>query len=374
MKSEVYFIQSGAYYFEDSILNRLVKLFDRCGAGSIIKENELVAVKSHFGEKGNVSFVSPVYYRTIIERIKQCGGIPFLTDTNTMYVGERNNSVRHIITALKNGFSYATTEAPIIISDGLRGTDYVEIEINKKHIKKAKIASGIYWADSLVVISHVKMHLATSMGGALKNVGMGCASRGGKQEQHSGNVPGIDKDKCTGCGECSEWCNYGAIKVVNRKAEIDKEKCAGCGECLAVCRFEAIFSNWDESSKNLQEKIVEYVYAVLKNKKNKAVYFNFLINITPDCDCLPSSGKYIVPDIGILASFDPVAIDAASAYLINKSEPISSNLKGRVKYDLSYADKNKFKMVYPKLDYSTQIDYAVELGLGSKEFELIEVK
>ncbi len=374
MKSEVYFTEFGAYHFEDSILNRLTKLFDRSGAGSIIKENELVAVKGHFGEQGNVSFVSPVYYRTIIERIKQCGGLPFLTDTNTMYSGERNNAVKHLITALKHGFSYATLEAPIIISDGLRGTDYVEVEINKKHIKKAKVASGIYWADSLVVLSHVKMHLSASMGGTIKNIGMGCASRGGKQEQHSGNFPGIDRDKCTGCGECSQWCNHNAISVVNKKARVDKDKCTGCGECLAVCRFEAIFSNWDEDSKNLQEKMAEYTYAVLQNKKGKVIYFNFLINITPDCDCLPSTGKYVVPDIGILASFDPVAIDAASAFLINKSETISSNLKGRVKYDLSYADTNKFKMVYPKLDFSIQLDYAAELGLGSKEFEIIEVK
>jgi uncharacterized Fe-S center protein len=374
MKSNVYFIEFGASYFEDSILNRLDKLFKKCGAQNIIKKDELIAIKGHFGESGNVSFVSPVYYRRIVDKVKESGGLPFLTDTNTMYVGERNNSVKHLINAVKNGFSYTTLGAPVIISDGLRGTDYVEIEVNQKHIKKAKIASGIYWADSMIVLSHTKMHLAASFGGAIKNIGMGCASRGGKQEQHSGNMPGIDKEKCTGCGECEKWCNFDAIHVVDKKAQIDKNKCAGCGECLAVCRFSAVFSNWDASSISLQEKMVEYAGAVLKNKKDKIVFFNFLINITPDCDCLPSSGKYLVPDIGILASFDPVAIDAASVYLINKAQPIDTNLKGRVKYDLSYKDKDKFKMVYPKLDWRVQIDYAEEIGLGTKEFELIEVK
>ena len=189
MKSNVYFLEFGASYFEDSILNRLDKLFKKCGAQNIIKKDELIAIKGHFGESGNVSFVSPVYYRRIVDKVKESCGLPFLTDTNTMYVGERNNSVKHLINAVKNGFSYTTLGAPVIISDGLRGTDYVEIEVNQKHIKKAKIASGIYWADSMIVLSHTKMHLAASFGGAIKNIGMGCASRGGKQEQHSGNMP-----------------------------------------------------------------------------------------------------------------------------------------------------------------------------------------
>ncbi|HDT15456.1 MAG TPA: DUF362 domain-containing protein [Firmicutes bacterium] len=371
MASEVYFTKAGAAHFTDSILTRLEKLFDRAGAGSIIKQDELVAVKTHFGEPGNVTFIPPVYAGRITERIKICGGRPFITDTNTLYVGGRSNSADHTVSAMKNGFSYSTIGAPIVISDGLLGGDYVDVEIGLENIKKAKIASGIYWADSMIVLSHVKMHLNTSLGAALKNLGMGCASRGGKQEQHSGNVPGIKKENCTACSECVSWCSFEAITVEDT-VKIDEDKCAGCGECIAVCRFDALECRWDGGSEKLQEKMAEYAFAAVKNKKGKVFYFNFLLNITPDCDCLPSSGKIITPDIGILASFDPVAIDAASADLIKKAAVIEENVKDRSGSDMNYAGKDNFKLVWPNLDHNVQLDYAEKIGLGSKDYELVE--
>jgi len=373
MKSEVYYTKAGAEHFNDSIVNRLEKLFDRAGGGSAIKENDLVAVKGHFGEPGNVTFISPVFYRAVIERIKLCGGNPFLTDTNTLYTGERNNAVLHSAAAVKHGFSFATAGAPVIIADGLRGTDFIEVPVNGKHMKRAKIASAIYHADSVVFITHAKMHMVSSYGGAIKNIGMGCASRGGKQEQHSGGVPGVDEERCTGCGDCVSWCNENAITLKNKKAVIDGEKCVGCGECIAVCNYDATHTKWDGSSEDLQEKMAEYSCAALSNKKGRSFFLNFVMNVTPDCDCLPSSGRYVIPDFGILASLDPVAIDTAAADIICSSPAIKENLDNK-KFDKKQASKDNFRAVNPGLDWKVQLDYAEELGLGTKKYELIEVK
>jgi uncharacterized Fe-S center protein len=334
----------------------------------------MVAVKAHFGESGNVSFISPVFYRTIIDKIKLYGGTPFISDTNTLYVGERNNGIKHLNLALRHGFSYATVDAPLIIADGLTGMDFVDIEINLKHIKKAKIASSFYWANAIIVVSHCKGHMLTGMGGAIKNIGMGAAPRPGKQEQHSGGAPNFKSKYCIGCGECVKWCNYGAIKIENKKAINDPSKCIGCGECIAACRYNAIDTFWDSDIKKMNEKMAEYAYALMKLKKDKIIFFNFLINITPECDCMPSTDRYLVPDIGILASFDPVAIDHASADLINASRVIEDNIKDKKDYDLKYKEKDKFKMVHSNLDWKMQIDYGQKIGLGNMEYELIEVK
>ncbi|MCE5299934.1 MAG: DUF362 domain-containing protein [Spirochaetia bacterium] len=373
MPGEVYFTRFGAPGNDDSILNRLAKMFDRVGAGAIIKQNENVAVKAHFGEQGNVSFVSPLYYRTIVDRIKACGGNPFLTDTNTLYVGERNNAVKHLNTALRHGFAYATAGAPVMIADGLSGMDAVEVQINGDHVKKAKVASAIYWANAMIVVSHCKGHMMTAMGGAIKNLGMGCAARAGKQDQHSGNVPKFRTDNCTGCEECVAWCNFGALKIVDGRVINDPSKCAGCGECIPACRFDAIDSNWDTDLVRMNEKMAEYAAAAMNNKKNKAVFFNFVLNVTPECDCMPSSDNYLVPDIGILASFDPVAIDKASVDLVNKASVIRENVEGKEGFDLQYAEKDKFRIAHPKLDWSVQLKHAEKMGLGSMDYEIIEV-
>ncbi len=374
MKSDVYWTKFGAENMDDSILNRLNKLFDRAGAGGIIKENDMVAIKGHFGEEGNVSYISPVFYRAIVDRIKLCGGMPFISDTNTLYVGERNNAVKHLNLALKHGFSFATVNAPVLIADGLTGMDFVEEEINLKYIKKAKIASAFYWANTIVVLSHCKGHMLTSFGGAIKNIGMGCSPKPGKQEQHSGGAPKFKSKYCTGCGECVEWCNYNAIKIQDKKAVNDPSKCIGCGECIAACRFNAIDTFWDSEIEKMNEKMVEYAYALMKIKKEKIIFFNFLMNITPECDCMPSTDKYLVPDIGILASFDPVAIDHASVELINAANVIEENVGGKSDYNLNYSKRDKFKMVHSNLDWKIQLKYGQEIGLGNMDYELIEVK
>ncbi len=370
--SEVYFTRFGASYFNDSIIKRLEKMFDRAGAGSVIKENELCAVKAHFGERGNVSFISPVYYRAIIDRIKICGGLPFIADTNTLYVGGRNNAVKHLETAAMHGFNSATLGVPVIIADGLRGTDFVDVEINQKHIKKAHIGSAFYWADSMIVLSHVKAHMMSGMGAAIKNLAMGCGSRAGKQEQHSGSNPLINEDKCTACGECISWCAFEAIEI-GIKAAINAGKCSGCGECVAACKFDAIEPNWETDLPIMQEKMAEYALAAVYNKKGKVFYFNFIINVTPECDCAPSSGAYLIPDIGILGSFDPVAIDAASADLVNKAAAIDYNVNGIKEYDIAHKASDKFKMVHPETVWHIQLEHAERIGLGTRKYELIEI-
>jgi len=370
--SEVFFTRFGASHFNDSIISRLEKMFDRAGAGSIIKENELCAVKAHFGERGNVSFISPVYYRAIIDRIKLCGGSPFVADTNTLYVGARNNAVKHLETAAMHGFNSATLGAPVLIADGLRGTDFVDVEINQKNIKKAHIGSAFYWADSMIVISHVKAHMMSGMGAAIKNLSMGCGSRAGKQEQHSGANPAVNEAKCTACGECLSWCNFSAIEM-GMKARINELKCSGCGECVAACKFDAIEPNWETELPGMQEKMAEYALAAIANKKNKVFYFNFIINVTPECDCAPSSGAFLVPDIGILGSFDPVAIDTASAFLVNGASAIDHNVNGVKGYDLRHKEKDKFRMAHPDTVWQVQLEHAEKIGLGKREYELIEI-
>ncbi len=373
MKSEVYFTKFGASHFNDSILKRLETLFDRAGAGSIIKQNENVAVKAHFGEPGNVSFVSPVYYRAVIDRIKLCGGNPFVADTNTLYVGERNNAIKHLNAAHRQGFGYSTLGAPIVIADGLLGADFVEVPVEGKHFKKVKIGSAFYWADSMVVMTHVKGHMMAAVGGAIKNLSMGCGCRAGKQEMHSGNKPSVKEKECTACGECVDWCNFKAISLDSGKAAIDGEKCSGCGECISVCRFDAIASNWDTDLIDMHEKMAEYAAGAVSNKKGKVFYLNFLINITPECDCIPSSAGYLVPDIGILGSFDPVAIDKASEDLINQTPAIDYNLKPMADYDRSFEKTDKFRMAHPEVKKNAQLEHAVKMGMGRAEYELVEV-
>ncbi len=354
MKSKVYFAASQASGFRENKLNKIKKLYEALEAGQVFKKRDLVAVKLHFGERGNDSFMKPVFVRQIVDLIKEGGGKPFLTDTSTLYLGSRKNAADHLETALMHGFSYATVNAPILIADGLKGENYKEVAINLPHFEKAYIAGAIEEADSMIVMSHFKGHGQAGFGGAIKNLAMGCANPRGKKEQHS-TRPVADKAKCIGCGECVKVCPEAAILLVDGKAIIDSSKCIGCGECMLVCPTKAIVLNWSEELKDFTEKLVEYAYAAVKNKKDKVVYFNFLLNITPECDCVSWSGSYIAPDIGILASTDPVAIDQASLDLINKG------------------GQDIFKELRQETMGEIQVNYGQEIGLGSKEYELIKI-
>ncbi len=362
--SEVYF--AGIEPKRKSWLEKLEELANKLELSQIIEKDSIVAIKVHFGERGNTAFLPPIYTRKIVEIVKNLGGKPFLTDTNTLYLGGRFNAVDHLITAYSHGFSFGTVGAPIIIGDGLSGLDYRLVKINGKHFKEAKIGSTLFFADVLIVITHFKGHGNTGFGGAIKNISMGLAARGGKQEMHSDLKPTIQEDLCNACGRCVRYCPAQAIAIEPdlQMAKIDLNKCWGCGECRAACLKGAVSINWETDGKILQEKMVEYALAVKKEKGGKIAYFNFLLNITPDCDCWEYSDPSIVPDIGIAASYDCLALDQVSLDLVNKASLI---------YGIEKAEnKNKFELINREPG-THLLKYAEELGLGTRKYKLIKI-
>jgi uncharacterized Fe-S center protein len=368
MKSQVYFASLKTTP-QRNLFSKIDSLLDKVELTKKFKKNHLVAIKIHFGEKYNHAFIRPIYVRRVVDRIKEAGGIPFLTDCNTLYVGARQEAVTHLMTATENGFVTEVVGAPIVIGDGLRGNTDIKIQVNLNIYKELNIGSEIVQADSLISLAHFKGHELSGFGATLKNLGMGCASRSGKLSQHSNLSPKINRKKCKGCGECIDWCPEGAISLFDKKAKIDPDKCIGCGECIQICPNGFVKIQWDETAAMFQKKIVEHVYGVLKNKKNKSVFFNFLMSITPYCDCYGYSDTPIVSDIGILASTDPVAIDQAGVDLINQKP---GNKDSILKSNLEIG-RDKFRGVFPDINWEVQLDYAEKIGLGSRNYELIFV-
>ncbi len=366
--SKVYFSNLRASAREN-LLSKLVRLMDSCGLEDIILPRGLVAIKLHFGEKGNTAFIRPVFIRPIVDRIKELGALPFLTDTNTLYAGTRGNSVSHLKTAIENGFAYSVVNAPVIIGDGMRGASYAGVKIGGEIIKTAYLGKEIVESDVLISVAHFKGHELTGFGGTIKNLGMGCASRKGKLDQHSGLSPKVKRKKCIGCGECVEHCAQNAISLNDKKAEIDPEKCVGCGECILICPNSAINVQWNADIPVFQKKMAEYTAAVLKGKQGKTMFLNFLTNISPACDCYGHNDAPIVRDIGIMASTDPVAIDQASADMVNQQNVAN----GSCLEDSKEQSGDIFRAVYPKIDWSIQLKHGEKIGIGSREYELVTI-
>lgn len=371
MESKVYFMNLRARSPKENKITKLKKLFEAAGLGDFLRKNELTAIKLHFGEAGSDGFINPVFVRQIVDKVKEKGAKPFLTDTNTLYSGSRKNAVDHMETAILHGFDYAVVGAPIIIADGLLQENSVDVEINKKHFKTATIAGAIAEADNMIVLSHFKGHEMAGFGGAIKNLAMGCAPAKGKKDQHS-TRPEVNENKCIGCGNCVKVCPEEAITMENKKSIIDKNKCIGCGECMTVCPTRAIRLNWDTEIKEFTEKMTEYAYAAIADKKDKVGYINFVINVTPDCDCVPWSDAPIVPDIGILASTDPIALDKACLDLVNKASGNTNSFFHEHAHDCKCGD-DKFKFMRKDTHGDVQISYGEEIGLGNSEYELIEI-
>lgn len=352
-----------------NLLDKISDLMNRVKLDTKIKANDLTAVKIHFGELGNAAYLRPIYLRAIVDKIKELKAKPFLTDTNTLYAGSRSNSIDHLITAVRNGFDYSCVECPIIIADGLRGMNGVKIPIKNGILDEVSIAKEIVEADSIVVATHFKAHELTGFGGTLKNLGMGCASREGKLTQHSKVAPGITVETCTGCKTCFEYCPAHAISFNSRKAHIDGKKCIGCGQCIHVCPVHAIAVVWDQASDDLQKRMVEHALGALKGKLKKAVYINFLMQISPACDCYPNNDAPIVRDIGILASDDPVAIDTASCDMVNDEESLPNTA---IKHHLGKGE-DKWRAIYPSVDWNVQLDHAEGLGMGTRDYTILKI-
>lgn len=368
MASPVYFANVRSRLPNENKITKIQKLFDAADLGACISQNDLSAVKVHFGERGSDAFVSPVFVRQIVDKIKAKGARPFITDTNTLYSGSRYTAVDHLTTAIEHGFGYAVTGAPLIISDGLRSTNFVEVPVDLKHFKSVKVASDIYHADSLIMINHFKGHEMSGFGGAIKNLAMGCAPAVGKREQHQAGMS-VLQDTCVRCNVCVDVCPEDAITMTKAGASIDRTVCSGCGECMNRCAQHAIEFDWQTEIDPFMERMTEYAYGAIANKKGKVGYISFLINIVPDCDCVPWSDAAIVPDIGILAAQDPVSIDAACFDLVNKQAGIhNTKLSG----GLDPGD-DKFQALWRHTHSRLQLEYGDQIGLGSREYTLIEI-
>ncbi len=376
MKSNVFFsdlrVQS-----KKTLFDKLDALLDRTDLKGKIKEKDLVAIKLHFGEKGNTAYVRPIFLRRIVDRVKEHQGKPFLTDTNTLYIGTRCEAVSHLTTAYEHGFTQSGVNAPVLIADGLRGNSAVKVRIDKPIFKAVSIAHAIHMADALIGVTHFKGHELSGFGGTLKNLGMGCASREGKLSQHSTISPKVKAKTCKGCESCLPWCPSEAISMISAEegknkppvALIDSKKCIGCGECILTCPTGAIQIQWNESIPLFQKKMVEHAYGAVHKKKGKSLFLNFLTQISPACDCYGFSDTPIVNDIGMLASEDPVAIDQASVDLVNQQEGNRFSTLGK---NLQ-AGGDKFRGLYPEVDWNIQLTYAEQIGLGHREYELIKI-
>ena len=366
--SKVYFADLRASH-KENLLTKIVRLIDMIDLERIVRPRNLVAIKLHFGEKGNMAFIRPNFLRQIVDRIKALDAFPFLTDTNTLYAGARGHSVSHLDLAVENGFAYAVVNAPIIIADGMRGASSTTVRIDQENIKSAHIGKEIAESDVLFSVAHFKGHEFCGFGGTLKNVGMGCASRKGKLAQHSDLSPKVKKKKCIGCGDCVEHCAHSAIMLQDEKAVINPEKCVGCGECILICGNKAIDVQWNIDIPLFQKKMVEYTLGVLKGKKGRAVFMNFLTQISPACDCNGHNDAPIVGDLGIMISTDPVAVDQASVDRVNGE----TALEGSCLTSHKKAGEDKFTGLHPKVDWTIQLDYGEKLGLGSREYELVTI-
>jgi uncharacterized Fe-S center protein len=376
MKSVVFF--SDLKVGSKTLLDKLDALLERTNLKEKIKERDLVAIKLHFGERGNTAFIRPIFLRRIVDRVKHYKGKPFLTDTNTLYIGTRGEAISHLTTAYQNGFVYSVVDAPLLISDGLRGNSSVKVTIDKPHFKTVSIAHAIYMADALISVAHFKGHELSGFGGTLKNLGMGCASREGKLSLHSNISPRVKAKVCKGCELCLTTCAHEAISMLPPKAAIeskrmtafiDSKKCIGCGECILTCPTGAVQIQWNETIPVFQKKMVEYAYGAVEKKKRKVLYLNFLTQISPACDCWGYSDTPIVSDIGILCSEDPVAIDQASVDLVNGQE---GNRSSKLTKHWNPGE-DKFRALYPKVDWSIQLAYGEEIGLGTRNYELIKI-
>ncbi len=373
-KSKVYFTDFRTRTNGPSLPGKLAKLIRKAGIGDIDMDGKFVAIKMHFGELGNISYLRPNYAKAVADVVKDLGGKPFLTDCNTLYPGSRKNALDHLDCAEENGFGMATTGCHVIIGDGLKGTDEVIVPIrNGEYLKEAYIGHAIMDADILISLTHFKGHEATGFGGALKNLGMGCGSRAGKMHQHNSGKPHVIEEDCRGCRQCAKECGSDAISYEDGKAHIHQEICKGCGRCIGACNFDAIVNNNEDANEILGCKIAEYSQAVCDGRPT--FHISLITDVSPNCDCHPENDAPILPNIGMFASFDPVALDQACADACLAATPIrNSQLGDNLAQPDWHHHHDNFLDSNPNVRWKETLEHAEKIGLGSRSYELITMK
>mgnify|MGYP005758230801 FL=1 len=374
-KSKVYYTDFRTKLGE-GLPTKLKRLIKKAGIGDIDMDQKFVAIKMHFGELGNLGFLRPNYAKAVADVVKEMGGLPFLTDCNTLYPGSRKNALEHLKCAWENGFTPLTVGCPVIIGDGLKGTDDIDVPVEGgEYIENAKIGRAVMDADIFISLTHFKGHEMTGFGGAIKNIGMGCGSRAGKKEQHSNGKPSIDPEACRGCKRCQKECANNGLEFneETKKMTVNMDNCVGCGRCLGACTFDAIEFVNDAATKELNCRMAEYTKAVIDGRPN--FHISLIVDVSPNCDCHAENDAPILPNIGMFASFDPLALDQACVDACLKCDPLpNSQLSDRMHREDFCDHHDHFENTTPDSEYKTCLDHAAKIGLGNREYELIFVK
>lgn len=372
--SKVYFTDFRTKAFGDGLPVKLKKLLKKAGIDKLDMEGKFVAIKLHFGELGNISYLRPNYAKAVADVVKEFGGKPFLTDCNTMYPGSRKNAIEHLYCAWENGFTPLTVGCPIIIGDGLKGTDDIEVPVEGgEYVKNAKIGRAIMDADIFISLSHFKGHEMTGFGGAIKNIGMGCGSRAGKTEQHSSGQPTINEELCRGCKKCMAQCaNNGLVyNPDTRKMSVNKTNCVGCGRCLGACNFDAINFESYHANKLLNCKMAEYAKAVVDGRPQ--FHISLIVDVSPNCDCHSENDVPILPNIGMFVSQDPLALDQACVDACQAATPMPGSQLYEHIHAPGFCDKHDhFRNSTPESEWQSCLEHAEKIGLGSRKYELIK--
>lgn len=374
-KSKVYFTDFRTKLGE-GLPTKLKRLIKEAGIAEIDMEKKFVAIKMHFGELGNLGFLRPNYARAVVDVVKELGGTPYLTDCNTLYPGKRKNALEHLECAWENGFTPLTVGCPILIGDGLKGTDDIEVPVvGGEYVKAAKIGRAIMDADIFISLTHFKGHETTGFGGTIKNIGMGCGSRAGKKEQHNDGIPSISQRKCRGCKKCQKECaNNGLVfDIETKKMKVNPDTCVGCGRCIGACNFDAIVFKDYTAAENLNRRMAEYTKAVVDGRP--CFHISLVIDVSPHCDCHAENDAPILPNIGMFASFDPLALDQACVDACLNSKPLPNSLLSDNLASENFHDHHDhFINTTPESEWKTCLEHSEKIGLGSREYELIVMK
>jgi len=369
MSSTVHFADLRAG-LKENLHDKLERLLEAAGIDEVVARGDLTAIKLHFGERGGHAYLRPTFVRRVVDRVKVLGGKPFLTDSSTLYPGERKEAVSALTCAIEHGFAYAVVNAPLLMCDGLRGHSARRVAVPGEILHTVDIGLEILEADTLVVLSHFKCHELSGFGGAIKNLAMGCSSRQGKLEQHSTVAPKVSEKHCTACGACLKACAHDAIDFATGKAVINVDRCTGCGRCITICEPRAIRIQWNEQAPLVMKKMAEYACGAVSGKVGKKLFVNFITQVSPACDCYGYSDAPIVPDLGILAGTDPVALDQACADLVIQAR----GLPGTAMVHGHEPGGDKFRGVHPEIDWEITLDHAAKLGLGSRQYQLVRLE